>query len=159
GRVPGWTLAPKLINEALAANDLVGSEHEQREQRATLRAGDLDRLSIVPNLERTKEPKLHASATLTPPTAGENPWKRPCQTHETPVRAKSVTHLPELARRPEQEGTDATQKVVRDGIDHRRGSTGIGRNSRVGLRQWSGTGSCLWRWPYSSRKLHRRIDP
>jgi hypothetical protein len=76
GCVAGRTLAPELINQQFAANNLVRSQDQQRQQRTTLQAGDLEGLAVVPDLERTEKPKFHASATLTPSTARENPWKR-----------------------------------------------------------------------------------
>jgi hypothetical protein len=75
-RVAGRTLTPQLVNQKLAAYDFVRSQHKQREERPSFRARDLDRHVAVPNLESTEQAKFHASATLTPLPAGENPWKR-----------------------------------------------------------------------------------
>jgi hypothetical protein len=68
-------LPPQLVNQKLATNYLVRSQHQQCQERTSFRTGDLDGLAVVPDLERTEEAKFHTVTTLTPSVARENPWK------------------------------------------------------------------------------------
>ena len=62
----GLLLAPEVLDQPVAANDLVGLEDEEREHGAPLRAPHLDDPAVAPNFEWPEHPKLQHFETVTP---------------------------------------------------------------------------------------------
>ena len=72
-RIARRTLAPELLHEPVGPNDLVRMQNEQREQRAALRAANLDQLAVTTDLERAEYEELHRALTVALPSRAENP--------------------------------------------------------------------------------------
>ena len=58
-RCLGRLLAPELVDQAIARDDLVRSGEEERKQRALPRAAQGERVPAVDCLERPEDPELH----------------------------------------------------------------------------------------------------
>ena len=52
-------LAPPLVDQAVGRDDLIGIEDADREQRAHLSAGQLNRLTVGDDRQRSENPKVH----------------------------------------------------------------------------------------------------
>ncbi len=55
---PGRRPAPELLDQPIDRHGLVGAQHEDREQRALLRAPDPDDLAVLTGLERSEDAEL-----------------------------------------------------------------------------------------------------
>ena len=60
----GRSRVPKLVDQAVAGDNPVGLEQEEREQRTLLDAAEGELPAVVGDLERPEDPKLHASPPL-----------------------------------------------------------------------------------------------
>jgi hypothetical protein len=66
GGIRRHALAPEVLDQAIAANDLVGVEHEEREHGTALGTANVDRASVAQHLEGAEHPKLHQTLTVAP---------------------------------------------------------------------------------------------
>jgi hypothetical protein len=58
----GRTLPPKLVDQLVGADRLVGVQQQQRQQRPLLAPTKRERAALVEDLERTEDAEVHASA-------------------------------------------------------------------------------------------------
>jgi len=56
---PRRSPAPDVLDQAVARDDAVGVEQKNGEQRPLFRRADVDRATIVENLQRSQDSKLH----------------------------------------------------------------------------------------------------
>ena len=68
GRGLRWCAAPDLVDQAIARDGLVGVEQQEGEQRALLRAPELQHPALHLDLERSEDAEFHRS--WGPPSAG-----------------------------------------------------------------------------------------
>jgi hypothetical protein len=77
GRVSRRLFAPQLVDQPLAAHDLVRMQHQEGEQGPPFRASDLNQPIAIENLQRAENPKLHLAPTVAPSSGSENPLEAP----------------------------------------------------------------------------------
>jgi hypothetical protein len=69
-----WLLAPELLDQPVAGDDLVRVQQEESEKGAALPSAELEGSAAIPNLEWAEQPELQGvtsfAPTLTRPLAG-----------------------------------------------------------------------------------------